>query len=240
MQQFGLPKFSFHHNAHKLAVGIVAASVIFQLLGPRIQSLLAFVPPFTIYNLEIWRVFSALLIAQSPMQVIFGALIIYSLGSTLEYTYGQKKFLYMTLGLPLLGNVLTLFPALLFPSSFLFPYFGAHSIVTTLWIVYGLRSEQTGQQLNFWGIPLQGRTFALIGFGFVLLQGVFSSFLLVLPDLFSAMAAYGLMMRGGKFELFSRIESFYFSWKLKRMKAKRGMHVVTRESPQKKDDYTIH
>lgn len=237
MQQFGLPKFSFHHNAHKLAVAIIAASVIFQLLGPSIQSLLAFIPPFTLYKLQIWRVFSSLLIAQTPMEVVFGGLIIYSLGSTLEYTYGQKKFLYLALGLPLLGNVLTLLPALLFPTSFLLPYFGAGSIVTTLWIIYGLRSEQTGQQLNFWGIPLQGRTFALIGFGFVLLQGVFSSFLSVLPDLFSAIAAYAVMTSGGKFEIFSRIESFYFSWKLKRMKAKRGMHVVSKE---KKDDYTIH
>lgn len=241
MQQFGMPQFNLLHHSHRLALSVVVLSVIIQIFSPVLPNLLAFIPNDTLFKFHVWRPFTGLPIARSPLEIIFGGLIIYSLGSTLEQALGRKRFLYLALGLPLVGNIATLAVALLFPASVGFiPYFGAGSIVSTLWVLFGLRMERSGYPLNFWGIPLKGRTFALIGLGFVVLQGLFSSFAFVIPDLTAALLAYLYMYDGGYRRIWSDITNSYYSWKLKRLKAKRGMHVVTGQRQKPKGDYSIH
>lgn len=220
------PSLSLYSSAHKLAIGLVGASVIQGLLN---NTLLLFVPSRTLFGLEVWRPFTALLVAVSPMEIIFGALIIYSIGGTLEQAWGRKRFLKVILGIPLLAEVITLLLFAIIPGLYDIPYHGASSVITTLWIAFGLRAAYSGQLLNFWGAPIQGRTFALIGLGFVVLTGVFSSFLLVLPDLCAAALTYAYMYRRKLFDLTEvkgKIELSYYNWKLKRLKSRSGLRVV--------------
>ncbi len=42
-----------------------------------------------------------------------------------------------------------------------------------LWVAYGLSFGR--RQTNFWGLPVSGNVFALIGVGFVFLNGAFSA-----------------------------------------------------------------
>ncbi len=244
MPQVGFPRISFHHSAHQLAAAIAAASIIFGLFGVAGLRNLSLSPLPVVYGWEFWRPFTALLVAPGPMEVVFSALIVYSIGGTLESSLGKKRFLTLALGIPLVGSVITVLVGVAFPSLCGYMlYFGASSIVTTVWILYGIRADFSGQQLNFWGIPVTGRNFALLGVGFVVLQGVFSSFFQVLPELTSAGLCYAYMFRGQTSNPFRSIEMAYYNWKLKRLKAKRGLHVVPPPRQHRRsndDDIQIH
>lgn len=221
-----LPSISFHNAAHQLAIAMIAMSVVNGLLG---GLLLLFIPVAVISHLEVWRPFTSLLVAVHPMEIIFGALIIYSIGGSLEDSWGRKRFLRVALGIPFIAELFTLAFYLVFPASYPVPYHGASSMISTIWIAYGLRAAFSRQLLNFWGSPLKGETFALIGLGFVVLSAVFSGVLVVLPDLIAAGLTYLYMYNRGILNLAEarrRVELAYYNCKLKRLKGKSGLRVV--------------
>jgi membrane associated rhomboid family serine protease len=226
-----LPTFSFHSKAHQIAVAVIVMSVLQGLIGHSGAYLLLFSPYRTLFNLELWRPFSSLLIAISPAEIIFGTLIIYSLGGMLENRWSTKRFLTVALGIPLIAEVLVLVLAIITPSTFAGAvYPGARQIITTLWIIFGLVSHFSHERLNFWGTPITGKTFALIGLGFVLLNGVFSGVLPVLPDLITALLCYLFMYRHHTTRWKARIRDTltlgYYDWKLKKLKGRSNLRVV--------------
>jgi membrane associated rhomboid family serine protease len=205
---------------------MIAMSVVNGLLG---GLFLLFVPVAVIAHFEVWRPFTSLLVAIHPMEIIFGALIIYSIGGSLEDSWGRKRFLRVALGIPFIAELFTLAFYLTFPTSQPVPYHGASTMISTIWIAYGLRAAFSRQLLNFWGSPLKGETFALIGLGFVVLSAVFSGVLVVLPDLIAAGLTYLYMYKRGLFnfaETRRRVELAYYNWKLKRLKGRSGLRVV--------------
>lgn len=221
-----LPSLSFHTSAHQISVAMIALSILNGLLG---SAILLLIPYLTLYNFELWRPFTALLIATNPLEIIFGALIIYSIGGALEQSWGKRRFLRVALGIPFLGELAATATCAVFPISSQVAYHGVSIIISTIWIAYGLRSAFSGQLLNFWGTPLRGETFALIGLGFVVLNAVFAGVVVVLPDLFAAAFTYIYMYRRGGInlaELRRRVELAYYNWKLKRLKRKSGLRVV--------------
>ncbi len=186
-----------------------------------------FIPLAVIYDLHVWRPFTSLFLAPNPMEIIFGGLIVYSVGGNLESWWGKRKFLRIVLGIPLAAEIIVLGIALLFPALFsTSAYAGARQIITTIWILFGLTSHFQGQRLNFWGTPLQGSTFALIGLGFVLLGAVFNGLMTVLPELITAGLCYAFMYRGDLPDIRRRIELSYYNWKLSRLKSKKGLRLV--------------
>lgn len=204
---------------------MIAMSVVNGLLG----GLLLFIPVAVISHLEVWRPFTSLLVAVHPMEIIFGALIIYSIGGSLEDSWGRKRFLRVALGIPFIAELFTIAFYLVLPSSYPVPYHGASALISTIWIAYGLRAAFSRQLLNFWGSPLKGETFAFIGLGFVVLSAVFSGVLVVLPDLIAAGLTYLSMYNRGLLNLAEarrRVELAYYNWKLKRLKGKSGLRVV--------------
>jgi membrane associated rhomboid family serine protease len=221
-----LPAISFHNAAHQLAIAMIAMSVVNGLLG---GLALLFIPTAVISHLQVWRPFTSLLVAVHPMEIIFGALIIYSIGGSLEDSWGKRRFLMVALGIPFIAELFTLAFYILAPTAYPVPYHGASTIISTIWIAYGLRAAFSRQLLNFWGSPLKGETFALIGLGFVVLSAVFSGVLVVLPDLIAAGLTYLYMYKRGLFNLAEtrrKIELAYYNWKLKRLKGKSGLRVV--------------
>ena len=221
-----LSSLSFHNSAHQLAIALIAVSVVHGLLG---TAGLLLIPAATLNNLELWRPFTALLVALNPVEIIFGALIIYSIGGALEQSWGKRRFLKVALGIPFLAELATLTTYALLPLNGLMAYHGASMIISTIWIAYGLRAAFARQLLNFWGSPLRGETFALIGLGFVVLNAIFAGIAVVLPDLFAAAFTYIYMYRRGSLnlsELRRKIELAYYNWKLKRLKKKTGFRVV--------------
>jgi membrane associated rhomboid family serine protease len=216
----------FRSRAQQLTALMVVLSIAQALLSQSHASTLFFMPLRTVFNLEIWRPFTAIFISVSPIEVVFGGLIIYSIGGALESQIGRRRFLSIALGVPVVAHLVTIVTFLVFSSLPDIAYPGARSVVTAIWIAFGLVASFSGQMLQFWGNPITGRTFALFGLGFVLLSAVFGGLVGVLPELITAGLTYAYLLRRGSFDIKRRIELVYYNWKLRRLKAKKGFRIV--------------
>lgn len=220
-------QFSVHTRAHQIAIATILASLLQGLLSQSGNFTFLFSPIRTLFHAELWRPFTALFIATSPLEVIFGALIIYSVGGMLEYRWRKKRFVGVTLGIPLLAECITLILAVISPGTFFNTlYAGSHLIVITQWIVFGLLAHFSREMLNFWGTPVTGKTFALIGVGFVVLTAAFNGVMVVLPDLITVGLCYLYMYRHRTFNLTRALEVKYYEWKLHKLKGKSNLKVI--------------
>jgi len=235
---------AFRNSAHILAITTVVASVINGLMAQSGAELFSFCPDLILHGFQIWRPFTALVVALNPLEVIFGALIIYSIGGMLESRWGRATFLKLALGIPFAAQCIVLLIALVAPGLLAGRvYSGTSSVMTTLWVLFGLLSWFSGQMLNFWGTPVNGKTFALIGAGFVFLGAAFSGLGLVLPELIAVGLSYGYMYRPRSPRLMQRIELAYYTWKLERLKKKTRLRVVKgmrNDSDENDPDSNIH
>ncbi len=221
------PTLSFHSRAHQIAIAMICTSIIQGLLGHSGALWLLFAPNRVLFGLEVWRPFTSLFVAISPAEIIFGTMIIYSIGGMLESRWRSKRFLGVIFGLPLIAQVIVLALALITPSSFVNAYYpSARQIVTTLWIIFGLSAHFGRERLNFWGTPVTGKTFALIGLGFVVLSAVFSGVMPVLPELITALLCYVYMYRKGVLSWKNQLELKYYDWKLKKLKGRSNLRVI--------------
>jgi membrane associated rhomboid family serine protease len=222
-----------------VAIATIIASVIQGLIAQGDAFFLLFAPFRTLFYFEVWRPFTSLFIATSPLEVIFGALIIYSIGGMLEARWSRKRFLAVALGIPLIAEVLILAATLCLPDLFARQiYSGSRQVVTTLWIIFGLVAHFSHERLNFWGTPISGKTFALIGVGFVVLSGVFGGFMPVLTELCTVCLCYLYMYRHRFFRVRNHLELKYYDWKLKRLKGRSQLRVIkgSRHKPLEEDN----
>lgn len=222
---FSIP--SFHSKAHQIAIAMIVCSVFQGLLGHSGAHWLLFAPTKTLFGLEVWRPFTSLFVAISPPEIIFGTLIIYSIGGMLERRWSTKRFLAVALGIPLIAQVIVLMLTLITPSTFagaLYP--GARQVITTLWIIFGLVAHFSHERLNFWGTPITGKTFALIGLGFVVLSAVFSGVLPMLPELITALLCYLYMYRHRTMRFKHQLALRYYNWKLKKLRNRTNLRVI--------------
>jgi membrane associated rhomboid family serine protease len=229
----------FHSKAHLVAIATIIASVVHGLIAQGDSFLLLFAPFRTLFYFELWRPFTSLFIATSPVEVIFGALIIYSIGGMLESRWSRKRFLAVALGIPLIAEVMVLIATLCAPDLFARQiYAGSRQVITTLWIVFGLVAHFSHEMLNFWGTPIRGKTFALIGVGFVVLSGVFGGFMPVLTELCTVVLCYLYMYRHRLFRVRNQLELKYYDWKLKKLKSRSQLRVIkgARKDSDREDD----
>jgi hypothetical protein len=96
---------------------------------------------------------------------------------------------------------------------------------TALWVAYGLSYGQA--QVNFWGLPVTGNVFALIGAGFVLLNGAYGGWAMVIPDLVCIGLTVAYVKGASPRLLWLR----FTSWRLQRQLKGRSGHlrVVTKD-----------
>jgi membrane associated rhomboid family serine protease len=195
MYRYSLPTFSFHHRAHLMLVSMIVVSVLEQLIRSRGVGPFIFLPYAVLTSAQIWRPLSGLFVAVGPTEIIFGGLILYSIGGHLERVWGQKTFVRVALGIPLLAHFVILALALIIPAVRYIPFASAQALITTVWILFGLQAWLVREELNFWGTPITGKNFALIGLGFVVLAAIFGGVLSELPSLISATLCYAFMYR---------------------------------------------
>ncbi len=212
------PWMSASTAAAKLAIGILVMSVLFALTKDSIGIHLLLTPPLVIGNFELWQPLTYTLISTSPMGVIFGALIAWQMGGALEMTWGAKRTLLFALGVTVISGVLTTLLALLFQPLNTF-FAGAYALTGSLWVAYGLSFGS--RQTNFWGVPVTGNVFALIGVGFTFLQGAFGSFWQIVPEAL-ALGMTFLYVRGySPANLWAR----FTSWRLRGQLKSRSKHL---------------
>jgi hypothetical protein len=217
--------------AAKLAVGLVAGSVLFHLTKAGLGSLLLLVPGFI--GSFLWQPFTYAFIEVSPLGIIFGAMITWSIGGYLESVWGAKRMLLVALGCTVLAGLLTSLVGLLIQVAPAYP--GGTVMTTVLWVAYGLIIGRG--QANFWGIPLSGNMLAGIGAGFVALSIITSGggpvvgLLQNLPDVFGLLLIFGYVRGADPRKLWLHFQH----WRLqKQVRARsRNLHVV---SSERRDD----
>jgi len=196
MARLGFRMPSIQSAAGALALTLVATSIVAALVAP-LFGVLALLPSAVLHGF-VWQLLSYAFLERSPMGVIFGAIILWSIGGMLEYTWGRRRFLRFSLTITVLSGVATVLLWLLLPNWVQSAYAG--SVLTgSLWVAYGL---QIGRgQTNFWGLAVTGNVLALIGAGFVLLNVIFAgSVSAFVPELFGLLFTF-LYMRGVQPEL---------------------------------------
>jgi len=217
-----------------LAVALVVGSVVFALTREGLGGMLLLVPGQVLRG-WVWQLFTYAFVENSPMGVIFGALILWQLGGALEQSWGSRRMTLFAVGTTVIAGVGTVLLALLVPALRAIPFPGGFVMGSALWVAYGLGFGR--QQTNFWGLPVSGNVFALIGVGFVFLNGAFSSFLLVVPDAVALLLTWVFVRLGGPSDWLLRVQS----WRLQRQLRSRSKHLSVvspdRNTPRDSDRF---
>jgi membrane associated rhomboid family serine protease len=219
--------------ASKLALGLVAGSVMYLLTRGAQGALLLLVPGFI--GSFLWQPITYAFIETTPIGIIFGAIIIWSIGGFLESIWGSKRLLLVALGSTALAAILTALVGLVVPAMRGVPYAGGTVLTTLLWVSYGLTIGRG--QTSFWGIPLSGNALAGIGAGFVVLSVLtgganpLQGLLLNLPDVFILFIAFAYVRGASPRRLWLQLQH----WRLQRQlrNRSRNLRVV---SPDRPDD----
>lgn len=210
---FGLPPI--RTAAAKLAVALIVGS----LIGTFVPQISLF-PGEVLTKFYLWQLVSYAFVETSPIGVIFGALILWSIGGALEQTWGPRKLVTFAVGVTVMAAVLTTLVALGVESVFLRRFGGGTVMTTALWIAFGL--SWGNRQTGFWGMPVTGHVLALIGVGFIVLNAAFAkSVAVVLPDVFAAVMAFVYVKLGFPDQVFERLNS----WRLRRQLDRRRAHL---------------
>jgi membrane associated rhomboid family serine protease len=230
---FQIGWLQFNSTAAKLALGVVGGSLIAFLTKSSIGPWLHLSPGLVLRDLALWQPFTYSLIAGNPISVIFSALILVSVAGGLEATWGSRRLLSFAFGVTVAAGFLTVALSLVIPVGSL--YTGAETLVTAVWVAYGLLFAS--RQTNFWGLPVTGYTFALIGIGFVVLSGVYYGWAGVIPEIIGIGLTYAYLRVKRPRDLLLRFQS----WRLQRQLRGRAKHLrlITkdRNTPTDSDRY---
>ena len=217
-----------------LAVALVVGSVVFALSREGIGELLRLVPGLVLRG-YVWQPLSYAFVENSAMGVIFGALILWQLGGALEQTWGTRRMAAFAVGTTVLAGVVTVLLALVIRELLAIPFTGGWVMGSSLWVAYGLSFGR--RQTNFWGLPVSGNVFALIGVGFVFLNGAFSRFVYVVPEAVALLLTWVYLRLGGPSSWFLRLQS----WRLQRQLRTRSKHLTLvspdRNTPRDSDRF---
>lgn len=210
--------------AARLAIGLVVGSVVCLLAG-QLGHLLLLSPNGVISRLWLWQPFTYAFVEDSPLGIIFGALILYSVGGGLEMSWGPRRLLWVAFGGTVLAGVLTTLLALVVgvPDG----YSGGTVMTTLVWVAYGL-SIGRGQS-NFWGMPVTGNVLAGIGAAFVVLNALRFGWVAQLPHLFAIAIAFVYVRGGSPRHLWLRFQHARLQRQLRGRS--KHLHVISSERP---------
>ncbi len=219
----GGPSFTgLESMSAKLAVGLVFGSALY--LMTRTDQLLL-VPAYVVGRFALWQPFTYAFIETTPLGIIFGALITWSIGGWLESSWGSKRLLWVAVGTTVLAGLLTTLVGLVTPIA---PAFAGGTVMTSvLWVAYGLAIGRG--QTNFWGMPLSGNALAGIGAGFVVLQVLMVGWRSQVPEIFGLVLIYAYVKGANPRRLWLHFQH----WRLQRQVRERSkhLHVVPRDRP---------
>ncbi|ATB50005.1 DUF1751 domain-containing protein [Corallococcus macrosporus] len=226
----GLP--GLETTASKLAVALVAGSVMFHLTKGASGGLLLLFPDLVFGRLYLWQPLTYAFIESSPIGIIFGAIITWSIGGYLESVWGGRRLLMVALGIAVSAGLITSLLAMLVPGATVSAYAGGNVMTSVLWVSYGLTIGRG--QTNFWGLPLSGNALAGIGAGFVVLSAITAGWQSQVPDLLGLCLAFAYV-RGASPR---RLLLHFQHWRLQRQLKGRSKHLqVVRQDRPDRDQY---
>ncbi len=212
--RFQMPAF---RTATSVLIALMIAVSVMVRVVPSLAPYIVFIPS-SVLTVP-WSVLTYGFVATDPVGVIFGALILYSIGGQLETVWGTRRFVLFSIGATALAAVATALVALVWSTAREVPYPGSSVMTGALWVAYGLWVGP--RQANFWGLPMTGNQLAALGAFFVALNAIFSHPILMLPSAFALLFAY-LASRG-----YTPANAWlrFRSWSLSRQLARRSNHL---------------
>jgi membrane associated rhomboid family serine protease len=221
--------------AVRLAVAVVVGSVLYALFKGSYGAALLLTPAQVVGRLWLWQPVTYAFVETSPMGVIFAALVLWQVGGSLEQSWGSRRMVRFALGTTVLAGVLTVALAFVVPPLALSSFGGGWVMGIALWVAFGL--SLGAAPTNFWGLPVSGNILALIGVGFVFLEGAFYGWLLVVPSVLGLALAAGYVRLGGPELWWLKLQS----WRLHRRLQGRSKHLKVvapdRNTPGDSDRY---
>lgn len=172
----------------KLAVAILVTSILWALTRDGIGDWIALSPLAVREQGALWQLATYALLATDPLGVMFGAFLTWSLGGWLEARWGSRRMLLFVLGISAAAGALTVLASLFWPAVALSRFHGAHVMTAVLWVAYGLTLRHA--QVSFFGIPMTGDQFALVGVAWAALAAIFGSPVAVVPEAFALAMTY--------------------------------------------------
>lgn len=214
--------FPMQTSALWLAIALVVGSLIYGLTKSTwLGHHLPLAPDNVLEDFAIWEVVTYTFIegvmSSSPAtSVLFAALVIWMIGSSLEQSWGRKRFLAFAIMNTIIAGVLTLlFTPILPPVAFS----GGGVMSGAIWVAYGWSFGK--RQTNFWGLPVTGNGFAFIGILFVVLTAALSHWALVIPEAIAIGLAFIYVKYGSPTLWFTRFRA----WQLQRQLKGRSKHL---------------
>ena len=208
----------FSFSTWSASTGLAVAIGVCSLLNALVHGL--DLSPLRVWGGAAWyQVLSYGLVAGSPMGVLFSCFMAWSLGSSLEQSWGPRRLWLFSLGITTLAGVILVLLAQPFGVLRSVVFEGAPALVTGIWVAEGLRLGR--RQISFWGVPLTGNQFALIAVAFLVLNAAFGAYLQVLPEAIGVALTYVYMHGARPQLLWLRIQD----WRLRRSLKGRSRHL---------------
>ncbi|MBS2023191.1 MAG: DUF1751 domain-containing protein [Deltaproteobacteria bacterium] len=214
-------------SAAQMALLYLALTVAAHGLSPTFLSWIELVPA-AVRELQLWRVLSYVFVGHKDvLSLIFAILLFTGVGAELEASWGRRRLWLFAAGVGVGAGVLVVLLSLVMPRIAYAQFLGDWTVPTAMWVAYGLLAGP--RQMNFWSLPVTGYTFALIGVGFTVLNGLFGSFYSVLPDLF----AIALTFLHIWYRFPDVIVHKFKAWQFQRDFSKRSRHLRAVEDEQR-------
>lgn len=212
---FRLPPFK--NASTVLAVLLIVTSVLWKVLFD--NGVVLYLMPGLVWSGAVWQLVTWLP-AEAPQtgSVLFSALILWNTGGNLEAIWGRTRFLRFMLGTTLLSGVLTTLLGLVLPLQAT-PFFGGGVLSAIAWVGFGCAMWRA--QLNIFGFPVTGKTFALLGVFIASLNAVFTSPYLLIAEAWALLFTFAYARWGFPGTLLER----FGSWRLQRTLDKRASHL---------------
>ncbi|MER2560819.1 MAG: rhomboid family intramembrane serine protease [Myxococcaceae bacterium] len=164
-----------------MALILVASSLVAGVSRLALEQL-ALQPAAVIEQLKLWQLVTpTFLVPLSPLSLIFGIIIVLQTGSWLEDQWGRTKLWVFVVGVNVLANLGTVLVGFVSPSVSAMIFFGGYTTIGAMWIAQGLIVGPG--RLNWFGFPVSGYAFAVIGAAFTLLSAVTGAWFAVVPQL---------------------------------------------------------
>jgi len=113
---------------------------------------------------EVWRLVTWVLVEDSPLNLLFGGLMLYWFGRDLVEAWGERRFLVTYFAIPAVAGILAAFLALAWPGLGAYRFTGFWVALGALVVAWGLL-HPFRQILLFFAVPVSGQALVWITLG---------------------------------------------------------------------------
>lgn len=220
MKTYRIGFLTIRGGAGIMATLFVIAAVVLGVQPQFTAAHLALNPDQVVARLELWQLVTYLFIPQpNPFSILISVAMVLMMGSQLEQQWGTARLWRVVVGIGFSTATLTTLLALLLSRLGGIEVFGSHIVVLIVWVGVGLSHRRS--LMNFWSLPVTGYTFAAIGMAFSVFDGLFRSWLLIVPDLIAGGLTFLVVHEGFPANAWLRFRG----WQLDRQLKKRSSHL---------------